>query len=31
MVSVRLEVATEIDAYVFQTTVPLPMVRRKAG
>jgi hypothetical protein len=31
MVAVRLEVATEIDAYVFQTTVPLPMVRRKAG
>ena len=31
MVAIRLEVATEIDAYVFQTTVPLPMVRRKAG
>jgi general secretion pathway protein J len=31
MVAVRLEVAEGSDAYVFQTTVVLPMVRRKSG
>jgi general secretion pathway protein J len=31
VVAVRLEVANGSDSYVFQTTVALPMVRRKAG
>lgn len=31
MVVVRLEVADVSDSYVFQTTVALPLIRRKAG
>jgi general secretion pathway protein J len=31
MVAIRLEIADANDAYVFQTSVPLPLVRRKSG